>query len=361
MRPAGDHTPTTTLSSLTSSPSMSGLHTLPREVVQSALDMPHWPNLLTRWVRPQMSNWTDDDLPITTESFIGIVVAISGNVLISLALNCQKLAHQRLIRERERLKQRHRVESISSSRTRPAPDADANGHNVYFDRNGNTSNIDSYDEAATVRALGASAVDDDVFQSYGAAESTELLARNDTISSRSTSRGRLEGLLFESEPLLPERRRSRSSSTQRVTFTENRPGLKKANTGFLSRMFRRGHKEELLPQNGSVPATPRTRPEVIKPILKNANTSVPYKQNASLKFEDHQESDYLKSKLWCVPHYPIPRSNQINPGISGKVVWILVNEHRRAWKFHLLRLCTCFHRCTLRNGTLLHFNVKNPD
>ncbi|PPQ77316.1 hypothetical protein CVT25_010898 [Psilocybe cyanescens] len=38
-----------------------------------------------------------DDLPsITTQTFIGIVVAISGNVLISLALNLQKLAHMRV-------------------------------------------------------------------------------------------------------------------------------------------------------------------------------------------------------------------------------------------------------------------------
>ena len=36
-----------------------------------------------------------------TQSFIGIIVAISGNVLISLALNCQKLAHRRLDEQRQ--------------------------------------------------------------------------------------------------------------------------------------------------------------------------------------------------------------------------------------------------------------------
>ena len=42
--------------------------------------------------------WYDyDDLPqVTTRTFIGIVVAVSGNVLISLALNLQKLAHKRV-------------------------------------------------------------------------------------------------------------------------------------------------------------------------------------------------------------------------------------------------------------------------
>jgi hypothetical protein len=42
-----------------------------------------------------------DDLPtLTTQTVIGIAVAISGNVLISLALNLQKLAHKRLDVER---------------------------------------------------------------------------------------------------------------------------------------------------------------------------------------------------------------------------------------------------------------------
>jgi len=38
-----------------------------------------------------------DDLPsLTTREFVGIMVAISGNVLISLALNLQKLAHKKV-------------------------------------------------------------------------------------------------------------------------------------------------------------------------------------------------------------------------------------------------------------------------
>ncbi|KAI0824671.1 magnesium transporter NIPA-domain-containing protein [Trametes gibbosa] len=42
------------------------------------------------------------DLPrITTSAAAGIAVAISGNILISLALNCQKLAHRRLESERK--------------------------------------------------------------------------------------------------------------------------------------------------------------------------------------------------------------------------------------------------------------------
>jgi magnesium transporter len=36
-----------------------------------------------------------------TESLIGIAVAVGGNILISLALNCQKLAHKRLDLEKQ--------------------------------------------------------------------------------------------------------------------------------------------------------------------------------------------------------------------------------------------------------------------
>jgi hypothetical protein len=38
----------------------------------------------------------NNDTQARTQSLIGIAVAIGGNVLISLALNCQKLAHKRL-------------------------------------------------------------------------------------------------------------------------------------------------------------------------------------------------------------------------------------------------------------------------
>jgi hypothetical protein len=38
-----------------------------------------------------------DDLPqMTTRTFVGILVAVTGNILISLALNLQKLAHKRV-------------------------------------------------------------------------------------------------------------------------------------------------------------------------------------------------------------------------------------------------------------------------
>ena len=57
---------------------------------------------------PILSSGIEDSLPdgidlpkISSATAAGIGVAIAGNVLISLALNCQKLAHRRLERERE--------------------------------------------------------------------------------------------------------------------------------------------------------------------------------------------------------------------------------------------------------------------
>ncbi|KAF9057731.1 magnesium transporter NIPA-domain-containing protein [Panaeolus papilionaceus] len=59
-----------------------------------------------------------DDLPkLTTRTLVGIVVAVTGNVLISLALNLQKLAHKRVEDRRNRLstpKQRTHVSRIVS-------------------------------------------------------------------------------------------------------------------------------------------------------------------------------------------------------------------------------------------------------
>jgi magnesium transporter len=54
---------------------------------------------------------TADNEPTTTQSFIGIIVAICGNVVISLALNCQKLAHQRIERKRENSEPEYKRES----------------------------------------------------------------------------------------------------------------------------------------------------------------------------------------------------------------------------------------------------------
>ena len=50
-----------------------------------------------------------DDLPqMTTRTLIGILVAVTGNILISLALNLQKLAHKRVENRKRVFNQKQR-------------------------------------------------------------------------------------------------------------------------------------------------------------------------------------------------------------------------------------------------------------
>lgn len=55
----------------------------------------------------------------SSKSFIGITVAICGNILISLALNCQKLAHRRLDNEN---KQENAVANQGQKNSQPTRD-----------------------------------------------------------------------------------------------------------------------------------------------------------------------------------------------------------------------------------------------
>ena len=71
-----------------------------------------------------------DGLPtMTTQTFIGILVAITGNVLISLALNLQKVAHKRVeTLEKDGKRRRHSenngYDDLSESRVSEGPSLD---------------------------------------------------------------------------------------------------------------------------------------------------------------------------------------------------------------------------------------------
>src|SRR5260370_42431990 len=56
------------------------------------------PNLMRSWYWSAAEIFQGlDDLPkLTVRSLVGIIIAVTGNVLISLALNLQKLAHRRM-------------------------------------------------------------------------------------------------------------------------------------------------------------------------------------------------------------------------------------------------------------------------
>jgi magnesium transporter len=68
-----------------------------------------------------------DGLPtMTTQTFIGILVAITGNILISLALNLQKVAHKRVERKalEVRRSENNGYNDLSESRLSEGPSLD---------------------------------------------------------------------------------------------------------------------------------------------------------------------------------------------------------------------------------------------
>ena len=55
------------------------------------------------WMPPRLMHLIDGLPTMTTQTFIGILVAITGNILISLALNLQKVAHKGVATQRRAL------------------------------------------------------------------------------------------------------------------------------------------------------------------------------------------------------------------------------------------------------------------
>lgn len=67
----------------------------------------------------------DDSEGSRVHNFIGIIVAISGNIVISLALNCQKLAHKRLEAEAAQQLSRRPPSPVNTPSSKVTPRSDA--------------------------------------------------------------------------------------------------------------------------------------------------------------------------------------------------------------------------------------------
>ncbi|KAH9947323.1 DUF803-domain-containing protein, partial [Amylocystis lapponica] len=208
------------------------------------------------------------DLPrISRATFAGILIAISGNVLISLALNCQKLAHQRLERERE-------VQAQELSNQAP-------GHATHTDA------------ADAIRTSGASS-GIDMEDTFGDEESGVPLK-----SPASTPVA-----VSESEPLLRPDDRAPAAS---YGASEGRPPLlpPKRRTFFSRFAFRKRDRSErpfrdadtshLAITHALVPVDVVT---VLPESLANGDESRPGANAEDKEHYDGNESDYLKSKLW---------------------------------------------------------------
>ena len=177
---------------------------------------------------------------------IGVSVAIAGNVLISLALNLQKLAHRRrdlAVAQAEGQKPQHDSADI----TRPPNPLERVRELSYEDRE----------------------------EGWPDAVEGEL----DTIRSP-----RLEALQPESEPLLP--RVSSHGSTGRIT------NKKRASFFRLFLPAKPPHSDRQPP---AMPATPRRRASARPPPMSRASSTT---TASSSIVSNGNEIDYLKSKLW---------------------------------------------------------------
>ena len=303
-------------------------------------------------------------------SIIGIIVAISGNVVISLALNCQKLAHRRLEREREQ-KRTQRGEGVSDSTTRrPSLGQRRTSNNSYASlREVDELEIDDREEVND---------DDDertrVGQAsyYASPDSEDESDYGETIpfpgrSSPSPQlnswslRERAHSLLLETEPLLvvsPEGQSPRGSvratygsRSRAQSFEETHRGKKRKGRSLLAYLFRGSKGKNKATVDLDIEEAEAIPVQIHQTANGSSTTSRKPFQN-KLNFVDSKpnrheefESDYLKSKLWYVrertslmgdlttyPHY--------------QVVRLLPHDRRRTWQFHFLRFCASFGCCS---------------
>ncbi|KAL4075995.1 magnesium transporter NIPA-domain-containing protein [Scleroderma yunnanense] len=207
---------------------------------------------------------------LTLQTLIGISISITGNILISLALNLQKLAHQRLDREHKKVKsEREREAGIPP-------------------RNGRCDPRPTHDPGAAQNGGGIHQVAPEILplesqpllhprsssvpppSSYGSRNSDISLAGDDTRSGASTHTGR-------------SRRRQR-----RPTFTSRLMPLR-LNFGISPSDPVR--QNSFIMDDGVVPVD-------VTPKQQEQNGCHKHKKTYHPVGEDTNEGDYLRSKLW---------------------------------------------------------------
>ena len=320
--------------------------------------------LLSEFIR--IAGDTDDGGDSDSEniaSFIGIIVAISGNVLISLALNCQKLAHKRLERER-----RSRY-AIDESRRSQGPRGPA-GRNFAFDNdygtepmytnsptNGRDLFTDADDEDDDERTrVGQSSQrqspnSDDESDYEGAVPFPTAQSGNESPSPapRGPSfRDRAHTLLVETQPLLfvsdrtatpkgvarggygtaieiGNRSRGSSSEADRGSWRERNTRTRSA-PHLLQRLFSSRAKklDDVDIEARAIPVDVRTNGEDNRYTTPNRQPRVTFSEP---KVHEENESDYLKSKLWSVRNVFMKILDDML--ISDQVAWPHSHGHRR--------------------------------
>jgi magnesium transporter len=241
---------------------------------------------------------------MSTTTFVGILVAITGNVLISFALNLQKLVHKRI------------EEKYSES------DAESS-HKV--------------DSRHPVSPLPEEQEEEEQGPAKDQARSSGQGGEESETPQRSES-----STLLEIQPVVPAVNVKDYGAISNTTD----PGRDQAipHQGvhpFASRLV----PFKLQTQNG-VDAAAALPVEVVSEasaLHGLGNRQKTQKQNSDESNVDDNEGLYLKSKLWSV----VPGFSITWPAESlGQVAWLSPYERRRSWKLHLIRVCT-----SIRGGT----------
>lgn len=236
----------------------------------------------------------------TTASFIGIAVAISGNVLISLALNCQKLAHQRLEKERQARLRDSRYKSTYSNQKSSSSSSAINHRRSSGEENntaaGGTSENNHAENSTAVPHV-----------ERGSSRSSRSRETSTRLKSNSRDRGQV--ILLETTPLLrlgADGSPSFDDSVRKRDETRSKPRKRT----FLDGVFRSKRRDG--PRNDD------ERPGSLQyedPVIETAVIPVDLSQVGSSEDNlgnNHVEEDhgpgvgnnYLRSKLWCVfPYY----------------------------------------------------------
>lgn len=213
-----------------------------------------------------------DDLPrLSTSTFIGIMVAVTGNVLISLALNLQKLAHKSRKKSLANLNSRKNRAPQRMSDVDEAPDEqdEDGGHKSSTQHNapgkaplspGNT--IGSETETLIPFPHGSSPPNN-----YGAASGGAISSYSPGPSSP------------RKKPTIASRLVPLHSRQPEGAF---RGGGGSGTTHILP--------VEIMSENNILQGLPTSRKK-------------PEKTNDDSENEDENEGDYLKSKLWLVQRF----------------------------------------------------------
>jgi hypothetical protein len=207
---------------------------------------------------------------VNTRTIIGISVAIAGNVLISFALNVQKLAHKRV-----------ELANLQRSRER---ELQVPTNSQAYARRAHPNRVDEGEEHDD-RTEGRNRVEGSGFDVFGG-----LIVDSPT---------RTSVPLIETEPLLATRRPS-----PRVYVPE--PGL--GNGHIRAQHSTPAPKRKLLPRlfaarlwnpQPEAEDAPLLPVEAVTAATKAKKIDTK-RQGSSQDDKNHNETEYLKSKLWCV-------------------------------------------------------------